>query len=98
MPLNALKLIGVACICRLAAERDGIERESREKETRILNLNRDLEELRERLESSERQKQQQARELDDLMSSKDDVGKNVCRLASKRLEFCEGLQSCMSGK
>ncbi|XP_071108362.1 myosin heavy chain, non-muscle-like isoform X4 [Haliotis cracherodii] len=72
---------------RLAAERDGIERESREKETRILNLNRDLEELRERLESSERQKQQQARELDDLMSSKDDVGKNVHDLEKARRQL-----------
>ncbi|XP_046352828.1 myosin heavy chain, non-muscle-like isoform X2 [Haliotis rufescens] len=72
---------------RLAAERDGIERESREKETRILNLNRDLEELRERLESSDRQKQQQARELDDLMSSKDDVGKNVHDLEKARRQL-----------
>ncbi|XP_067672765.1 myosin heavy chain, non-muscle-like isoform X3 [Haliotis asinina] len=72
---------------RLAAERDGIERECRDKETRILNLNRDLEELRERLESSERQKQQQARELEDLMSSKDDVGKNVHDLEKARRQL-----------
>ena len=57
-----------------------MERESREKETRILNLTRDLEDLRDRLEESERQKQQQARELEDIVSHKDDVGKNVCTL------------------
>ncbi len=59
-------------------ERDSVERESREKETRILNLTRDLEDLRDRLDESERQRQQQARELEDIVSHKDDVGKNVC--------------------
>ena len=62
---------------RLALDRDNAERESREKETRILSLVRELTEIRERLEDMERLKNQQARELEDLMSSKDDVGKNV---------------------
>ena len=64
-------------ISRLGIERDNIERESREKETRILNLNRELEDLRDRLEGSERQRQSQARELDDLVASRDGVGKSV---------------------
>lgn len=59
-------------------ERDNAERESRERETRILSLTREVTEVRERLEDVERLKAQQARELEDLMSSKDDVGKNVC--------------------
>lgn len=58
-------------------ERDNAEREAREKETRILSQARELEELRERLEDMERMKAQQARELEDLISSQDDVGKNV---------------------
>ena len=66
------------CCCRLAMERDNAERESRERETRILSLTREVTEVRERLEDVERLKAQQARELEDLMSSKDDVGKNVC--------------------
>ena len=58
-------------------ERDNAEREAREKETKILGLTRELEELQDRLEEVERAKVQQSRELEDLMSSKDDVGKNV---------------------
>ena len=63
--------------CRLALERDQAERENREKETRILNLTRSLEEAQERNDELDRVRQNQSRELDDLMSSKDDVGKNV---------------------
>jgi len=63
--------------CRLAAEKDASERDSREKETKLLNLTRQLEELRDRLMESERLRAQQQRELDDLTSSQDDAGKNV---------------------
>jgi len=73
------------CVChiylfvvsRLAQERDAVERESREKETKILSLSRQLEAVKHELEEAGRVKQQQQSELDDLMSSKDDVGKNV---------------------
>ena len=58
-------------------EKDAAERESREKETRILNLTRELQELQDKLEDVERQRLQQQRELEDLMSSQDDVGKSV---------------------
>ena len=63
--------------CRLAAEKDASERDSREKETKLLNLTRQLEELRDRVTESERLRTQQQRELDDLTSSQDDAGKNV---------------------
>jgi len=66
--------------CRLAAERDSVERDIREKETKILSQSRELEELQNRLADAERMNQQQQAELTELMSSKDDVGKNV-RLA-----------------
>jgi myosin protein heavy chain len=62
---------------RLAAERDAAEKESRDKETKALNLMRQLDELRDKLAESDRIRTQQQRELDDLVSSKDDVGKNV---------------------
>jgi len=62
---------------RLAAEKDASERDSREKETKLLNLTRQLDELRDRLTESERLRTQQQRELDDLTSSQDDAGKNV---------------------
>jgi len=72
-------------MCRLAAEKDASERDSREKETKLLNLTRQLEELRDRLTESERLRTQQQRELDDLTSSQDDAGKNVCLLSLKFL-------------
>jgi len=67
----------VAVHCRLATERDAAERDSREKETKILSQSRELEELQNRLADAERMNQQQQAELSELMSSKDDVGKNV---------------------
>lgn len=79
---------------RLQQERDSAEKESREKETKILSLNRELDEIRDRLEQVERQKAAQQRELEDLVSSKDDVGKNVSHfienLHLKKKEF-EGI-------
>ncbi|XP_064606783.1 myosin-10-like [Liolophura sinensis] len=69
---------------KLSAERDQAERDNREKETKILNQTRELDELHERMEQLERARQAQARELEDLMSSKDDVGKNVHELEKNR--------------
>lgn len=65
---------------RLLQEKDSAEKESREKETKILNLQRELEEVQDRFEQLERQKTAQQRELEDLYSTKDDVGKNVSLL------------------
>jgi len=62
---------------RLQEEKEAAERESREKETKILNLQRELEEQHDKLEAVERQKISQQRELEDLYSTKDDVGKSV---------------------
>lgn len=54
-----------------------MEREAREKETKILNLQRELEELKEMYEKSEKGRLASQRELDDLISTSSDVGKNV---------------------
>jgi len=62
---------------RLLMERDSVERESREKETKILSLNNQLEELQARLAESDRVRAQQQRDLDSYANSQDDVGKNV---------------------
>ena len=51
---------------RLAMERDNAERDSRQKETTIINLTLELDELRDRLEEVERLRITQARELDEL--------------------------------
>ena len=58
-------------------ERDSAERGNRERETRILNLTRDLDEAHDRIDELDRLRQAQARELDDAMAGKDDVGKSV---------------------
>uniref|UniRef100_A0A0R3S3V9 Myosin heavy chain, nonmuscle n=1 Tax=Elaeophora elaphi TaxID=1147741 RepID=A0A0R3S3V9_9BILA len=69
-------------------ERDALAQESRDRETRILSLNNELESLRCQLEESERVKRMLQMELDESVSSKDDVGKNVHELekAKRQLE------------
>ena len=62
-------------------EHDAAEKELREKETKILSLQREFDELQDKYDSLERQKAAQQRELEDLVSSKDDVGKNVRRIS-----------------
>lgn len=64
---------------RYAEERDRAEAEAREKETKALSLARALEEALEAKEEFERQNKQLRADMEDLMSSKDDVGKNVSR-------------------
>ena len=54
---------------RIAGERDAAEREARDKETRLLNMNRELEDVMSQLEDSERAKRQLQGELDDLVNS-----------------------------
>ncbi|KAL3981567.1 Myosin-10 [Acanthocheilonema viteae] len=73
---------------KVVNERDALAQESRDRETRILSLNNDLESLRCQLEESERVKRMLQMELDESVSSKDDVGKNVHELekAKRQLE------------
>ncbi|XP_061568318.1 myosin-11-like [Cololabis saira] len=58
-------------------ERDRAEAEAREKETRILALNRALEENQAGLAEAERAVKALRAEMEQLVSSKDDVGKSV---------------------
>ena len=62
---------------KFAEERDRAEAEAREKETRILALNRALEENQVALEELEKTVKALRAEMEDLISSKDDVGKSV---------------------
>uniref|UniRef100_A0A665XBU1 Myosin-10 n=1 Tax=Echeneis naucrates TaxID=173247 RepID=A0A665XBU1_ECHNA len=71
---------------RYAEERDRAEAEAREKDTKALSMARALEEALETKEELERFNKQLRAEMEDLMSSKDDVGKNVHELEkSKRM-------------
>lgn len=63
---------------RYGEERDRAEAEAREKETKSLTLARELEALQEQRNELERANKLLKTEMEDLVSSKDDVGKSVC--------------------
>ena len=60
-----------------ADERDRAEAEAREKETRALTLARELETMTDAKNELDRTNKMLKAEMDDLVSSKDDVGKSV---------------------
>ncbi|XP_077387392.1 myosin-14-like isoform X1 [Festucalex cinctus] len=62
---------------KFAEERDRAEAEAREKETKVLALSRALEETRDALEDAEKTTKSLRAEMEDLISSKDDVGRSV---------------------
>ncbi|XP_026066242.1 myosin-9 isoform X2 [Carassius auratus] len=62
---------------RYAEERDRAEAEAREKDTRVLALSRELETLTELKDEMDRTNKLLRAEMEDLVSSKDDVGKSV---------------------
>ncbi|XP_036093330.1 myosin-9 isoform X2 [Rousettus aegyptiacus] len=69
---------------KYAEERDRAEAEAREKETKALSLARALEEATEQKAELERVNKQFRTEMEDLMSSKDDVGKSVHELEKSK--------------
>ncbi|XP_040181515.1 myosin-10-like isoform X1 [Rana temporaria] len=73
---------------RYADERDRTEAEAREKETKVLSLSRALEEALDIKDELDRQNKLLRAEMNDIVSSKDDVGKNVHELerAKRALE------------
>ena len=62
---------------KYADERDRAEAEAREKETKALSLARALDEAQDSREEMERANKLLKAEMEDLISSKDDVGKSV---------------------
>uniref|UniRef100_A0A665WNA2 Myosin-9 n=1 Tax=Echeneis naucrates TaxID=173247 RepID=A0A665WNA2_ECHNA len=69
---------------RYAEERDRAEAEAREKETRALALTRELESLMDAKEELDRNNKLLRAEMEDLVSSKDDAGKNVHELEKSK--------------
>ncbi|KAM4751220.1 myosin-9-like [Anableps anableps] len=67
-----------------AEERDKAEAEAREKETRALNLARELETMTVLKDELDRSNKLLKAEMEDLVSSKDDVGKNVHELEKSK--------------
>ncbi len=62
---------------KYAEERDRAEADAREKETRVLAMSRALDENQTTLEEAEKIIKTLRAEMEDLISSKDDVGKSV---------------------
>lgn len=62
---------------KYAQERDSAEADAREKETKCLALTRALEESHGSLKELEKLNKALRTEMEDLISSKDDVGRNV---------------------
>jgi len=62
----------------MAIERDTAEREARDKETRVLSLTRELDEMMVKVEELERGKRTLQNELDELINSQGTADKNVC--------------------
>merc|ERR1719288_188619 len=65
---------------RIAGERDTAEREARDKETKLLNLSRELEDTISKIEDSDRIKRQLQGGLDDLINSRGNADENVHEL------------------
>lgn len=66
-----------AVSAKFAEERDRAEAEAREKETRVLALARALQENQTALEEAEKTAKALRGEMEDIISSKDDVGRSV---------------------
>ncbi|XP_077356723.1 myosin-9-like isoform X2 [Festucalex cinctus] len=77
---------------RYAEERDRAEAEAREKETRALSLTRELESLIDIKEDLDRSNKLLRAEMEDLISSKDDVGKNVHELEKSKRAIDQQLE------
>ncbi|XP_031573966.1 myosin-10-like [Actinia tenebrosa] len=73
---------------RYSLERDNAEREARQNETKVISLTHQLEEVQDKLADSERLRKNAQNELEAMMESKDDFGKNVHELekAKRSLE------------
>merc|ERR1712227_949213 len=65
---------------RISTERDNAERDAREKETKLLNLNRSIEDVQASLDESERARRSLQVELDDLINTQGTADKNVHEL------------------
>lgn len=72
---------------RFQDEKDQADRDMRERETLLLTRERELEDLQERLEDSERQRSNLSRELEELLSHTDDAGKGRIELEQANFQL-----------
>lgn len=70
-------------------ERDNLEQGMRDQESKILSLGNEIAELQQRLEEAERTKRFLQQELDEQLSNKDDVGKNVHELEHINRQYAQ---------
>uniref|UniRef100_A0A915KK39 Myosin tail domain-containing protein n=1 Tax=Romanomermis culicivorax TaxID=13658 RepID=A0A915KK39_ROMCU len=74
-------------IIHAISERDAAAQDARDKEAKLLSLQKDFEEIQIRMEENEKSKTFLKLELDDLMSSKDDAGKSYNTLKAEKMEL-----------
>lgn len=68
----------------LEQDKDSFEKKCRDMESKVLSLQAEIEDKDEKLIENERVRKQQAAELNELMESKDDAGKNVHELEKSK--------------
>ncbi|VDM60142.1 unnamed protein product [Angiostrongylus costaricensis] len=81
-----------ANVQKVTLERDTHAQELRGRETRILSLTNELEQLKGAMDESERVRRMLQLELDESISSKDDVGKNVHELEKSKRQLEQTVQ------
>ncbi|KAL3100970.1 hypothetical protein niasHS_001430 [Heterodera schachtii] len=71
-------------VLKVTAERDAFAQESRDRETKILLLNNEMQEVHKQLEDLTNTKKTLQLELDEMLTNKDDVGKNTFELEKSK--------------
>lgn len=76
----------------LQVEKESFDREMRDRDTKLLTKNNELEDLKEQLEESERMRNLLARELEELGSNRDDTGKSLMGLEQANYQLDQRLK------
>ncbi|CAH8469517.1 unnamed protein product [Dicrocoelium dendriticum] len=77
---------------QLQAEKQSFDREMRDRDTRLLMYRNEIDDLKERLEESERQRNLLTRELEDLGSNRDGAGKTMMELEQVNYQLDQQLR------
>ncbi|KAF7232777.1 hypothetical protein EG68_07882 [Paragonimus skrjabini miyazakii] len=79
-------------INQLQSEKESFDREMRDRDTRLLMYRNEIDDLKERLDETERQRAMLARELEDLGSNRDDAGKSMIDLEQANYQLDQQLR------
>ncbi|KAF6780472.1 hypothetical protein AHF37_00056 [Paragonimus kellicotti] len=79
-------------INQLQSEKESFDREMRDRDTRLLMYRNEIDDMKERLDETERQRAMLARELEDLGSNRDDAGKSMIDLEQANYQLDQQLR------